>query len=120
MPSSTGSRPSRGGSRGSLPSRSRSRCAASSCTSSDGSWWAEVLFRLIGVVALLAVSSLAWWLWQRRDGYLQGATRAAPWHREHRVSSGLLGVAFGSRATFVQFSSEFCQPCRRAAVVLAG
>jgi len=78
-----------------------------------------VLFRLIGAIALLAVSSLAWWLWQRRDGYLQGATRAAPWHREHRVSSGLLGVALGSRATFVQFSSDFCQPCRRASVVLA-
>ena len=78
-----------------------------------------MLLRLVGVVTLLAVSSLAWWLWQRRDGHLQGVTRAPPRHGEHRVSSGLLGAPLGSRATFVQFSSDFCQPCRRAAVVLA-
>ena len=57
-----------------------------------------MLLRLVGVVTLLAVSSLAWWLWERRDGYLQGATRAAPWHREHRVSSGLLGVELDAEA----------------------
>lgn len=79
-----------------------------------------MLLRLFWVGALLAVSSLVWWLGQRRDGHLQGVTRAAPRHGEHHLSSAVLGAPLGSRATFVQFSSDFCQPCRRAAVVLRG
>jgi len=79
-----------------------------------------VLLRLVWVFVLLAVSAAAWWLWQRRDGKLQGVTRAAPRHGERHLGSATLGVPLGARATFVQFSSDFCQPCRRAAVVLRG
>jgi hypothetical protein len=52
-----------------------------------------VLLRLVGVVALLTVSSLAWWLWQRRDGHVRGVTGAAPRHGEHRVAAELPGIA---------------------------
>jgi thiol-disulfide isomerase/thioredoxin len=36
----------------------------------------------------------------------------------HRLTEEELGVALGQRATLVQFSSAFCQPCRATRVVL--
>jgi thiol-disulfide isomerase/thioredoxin len=36
----------------------------------------------------------------------------------HRLTAQDLGVDLGSRATLVQFSSAFCQPCRATRVVL--
>jgi thiol-disulfide isomerase/thioredoxin len=36
----------------------------------------------------------------------------------HRLSAQDLGADLGSRATLVQFSSAFCQPCRATQVVL--
>ncbi len=39
-------------------------------------------------------------------------------HEGDRMDAGDLGVALGSRATLVQFSSAFCAPCRTTRVVL--
>jgi thiol-disulfide isomerase/thioredoxin len=68
------------------------------------------LWVLLGV---LAASSAAGLWWRRRSGSLRASSRvvaADPWTP--------LGVAMGERATLVQFSSAFCQPCRATRRVL--
>ena len=91
------------------------------------------------VVAVLLLAT-AFGLWRRRtDGSFSGSGEVAPelehlpsaeesdWGRdEHnphdRVRTGLgpavAAEAYGERATLVQFSSAFCQPCRVARRVL--
>ncbi|TXS49675.1 TlpA family protein disulfide reductase [Streptomyces sp. OR43] len=39
--------------------------------------------------------------------------------REERLDAAQLGVELGKRATLVQFSSAFCQPCRATRRTLA-
>ncbi|WP_326665309.1 TlpA family protein disulfide reductase [Streptomyces sp. NBC_00385] len=39
--------------------------------------------------------------------------------REERLDAAQLGVELGERATLVQFSSAFCQPCRATRRTLA-
>jgi thiol-disulfide isomerase/thioredoxin len=86
-----------------------------------------VLTGLIVLGAVLAVAS-GFGLWRRRtDGTvrIQGADKRgdARAHESEAAGASLtsdrLGGALGSRATLVQFSSAFCQPCRATRVVLA-
>jgi thiol-disulfide isomerase/thioredoxin len=72
-----------------------------------------VVTGLVVVVAVLAAAT-AFGLWRRaRDGRVV----------EARVSDALLGPdelgePLGERATLVQFSTAFCQPCRAARATL--
>jgi thiol-disulfide isomerase/thioredoxin len=78
------------------------------------------------VVALLAVATgLGFW-WRSRNGRF---TPVAPGLLEQaagepdvgdhtRLTAAEIGSPLGRRATFVQFSSEVCTPCRRTAAVL--
>jgi thiol-disulfide isomerase/thioredoxin len=77
---------------------------------------------LVALMAALAVAA-ALGLWLRRSGRRLGrATRAAvdP-DTAHQVVLGPddLGSPLGERATLVQFSTAFCQPCRATRRVLA-
>jgi thiol-disulfide isomerase/thioredoxin len=81
---------------------------------------------VILVVVLVAATAFA--LWRRRtDGRLRATAaqpQAAP-NADHRPSPEAafpvdeLGISLGSRATLVQFSTAFCQPCRATRRVLA-
>ena len=74
----------------------------------------DVTGALLVVVVLLAASGFA--LYRRRtDGRLAAAPASAP---PTLVSPGELGEPLGPRATLVQFSSAFCQPCRATRQIL--
>ena len=66
--------------------------------------------RVVVRVALLA-AVLAVGLWRRRT---DGRVRAA----DGILGAGDLAAPLGARATLVQFSTEFCAPCRAARRVL--
>ncbi|TDE01450.1 thioredoxin family protein [Jiangella asiatica] len=68
---------------------------------------------LIVVGVLVAASLFGLW-WQRRDGRVVEATV-----NDERLGPAELGTDLGSRATLVQFSTAFCQPCRAARATLA-
>jgi thiol-disulfide isomerase/thioredoxin len=84
-----------------------------------------------GLAALLVVlvAATAFGLWRRRtDGAMRdvdaaghgvAAAAAAPVPAHPRLTARELGVPLGARATLVQFSSAFCQPCRATRLVLA-
>lgn len=59
-------------------------------------------------VAVLAAASLFGVLHRRLNGRLTVRGRDA----ERRLGAAELGAELGKRATLVQFSSAFCQPCR--------
>ena len=64
---------------------------------------------------LVLVLASAFGLWRaRRDGRLRVRTK----DDAVRLSAAELGTALGERATLVQFSSAFCQPCRATRRVL--
>jgi thiol-disulfide isomerase/thioredoxin len=66
------------------------------------------------VLAVVLAGATLFGLWRRRvDGRLAGQIDAA------RLTPGELGHELGSRATFVQFSTAFCQPCRANRQVLS-
>jgi thiol-disulfide isomerase/thioredoxin len=69
--------------------------------------------RLLVLLTVLAVACALGVLRQRRDGRAR-ATVEGP-----VLGAGELGVPLGARATLVQFSTEFCAPCRRARRVLS-
>ena len=78
---------------------------------------------LIVVFAVLAVAS-AFGLWRRRvDGRVREVSGDAARNESAQAGRILtpqqLGGELGSRATLVQFSSAFCQPCRATRVILA-
>lgn len=78
------------------------------------------LYRALAVLVLLAVASLVWWVVSRRRGTFRPAGRlrvsddGGSGHLE--AVAGAVGPSFipGERLTLVQFSSEFCSPCRRS------
>lgn len=75
---------------------------------------------MAGVVALvvaLAVA-LAVGLWLRRSGRRLTTTRSDT-GSPTVLGPDDLGAALGARATLVQFSTAFCQPCRATRAVLA-
>jgi thiol-disulfide isomerase/thioredoxin len=78
------------------------------------------------VLLVVLVATSAFGLRRRRtDGRLRRAEPAASTTRPDRTAAsvpfrpGELTAALGERATLVQFSSAFCQPCRAARAVLA-
>lgn len=66
------------------------------------------------VVALVAAALFA--LWQRRRAGRLGT--ASPSSAARSLTEVDLGRSYGERATLVQFSSAFCQPCRATRRVL--
>lgn len=73
---------------------------------------------LLAVVAALVVAS-AVGLWLRRSGR-RLATRSTARNRADDVvlDAADLGADLGERATLVQFSTAFCQPCRATRRIL--
>ncbi|WP_406195953.1 thioredoxin family protein [Kitasatospora sp. NBC_01560] len=69
---------------------------------------------LVVCVAVLALASAFGLLRARRDGRLRVRTKDGA----VRLSATELGVPLGERATLVQFSTAFCQPCRATRRVL--
>ncbi len=85
------------------------------------------------VIALAAATAFG--LWRRwSDGRMSDApvpvgadepeahvdTPDARHHGGELLTSQELGAALGEKATFVQFSSAFCQPCRSTRLLLGG
>ncbi|MFK4226387.1 TlpA family protein disulfide reductase [Streptomyces sp. NPDC019890] len=70
---------------------------------------------LVVCVVVLAAAS-AFGLWQRRSG---GRLKVRGRDAEVRLGAAELGAELGRRATLVQFSSAFCQPCRATRRTLA-
>jgi thiol-disulfide isomerase/thioredoxin len=85
--------------------------------------------RVALVVVVLGLAVAVGALWRSRNGRFSpvaadvlAAAGVDPAHDETataRLSSADLGAALGSRATFLQLSSEVCTPCRRTHAVLA-
>ncbi|MGH8971490.1 MAG: thioredoxin family protein [Actinomycetes bacterium] len=74
--------------------------------------------RLLVLCAALALAAgVGWWL--RRPGRgLAHAQRGAGADAAPTLSPADLDHPLGSRATLVQFSTAFCQPCRATRVIL--
>jgi thiol-disulfide isomerase/thioredoxin len=73
----------------------------------------DLLWRAVALTAVVAVAVAAG-LWRRRtDGRLRVTGGG------ETLDAAALRAPLGSRATLVQFSTEFCQPCRAARRVLA-
>lgn len=70
---------------------------------------------LVLLLVLLAASAFGLYRW-RTDGRV-GAARPA--HDSVVLAAEDLGAGLGERATLVQFSTAFCQPCRATRQVLA-
>jgi thiol-disulfide isomerase/thioredoxin len=70
---------------------------------------------LVALVAVLAAAVLFGLYRRQADGRLRSR---APGPAAPRLTSSDLGAALGPRATLVQFSTAFCQPCRAARRVL--
>ncbi|MFI7536242.1 TlpA family protein disulfide reductase [Streptosporangium sp. NPDC049376] len=66
------------------------------------------------VLVTLALATLVGVIVRRRDGVPREVGGDV-----ERLTSGDLGVPLGERATLVQFSSAFCQPCRATRRVLS-
>ncbi|MFI9594371.1 thioredoxin family protein [Nonomuraea sp. NPDC052265] len=63
-------------------------------------------------LATLALGTVIGVVRLRRDGRVRAAAG-------ERLTADMLGAAMGERATLVQFSTAFCQPCRATRRVLA-
>jgi thiol-disulfide isomerase/thioredoxin len=73
---------------------------------------------LLAVLATLAVATAAG-LWLQRSGRRLGRPQpTAKGADRERLVEADLGGPLGERATLVQFSSAFCQPCRATRRVL--
>ncbi|MFJ4097806.1 thioredoxin family protein [Kitasatospora sp. NPDC089913] len=70
---------------------------------------------LVVCVVVLALASAFGLLRAKRDGRLRVRTKDGA----VGLSAAELGVPLGERATLVQFSTAFCQPCRATRRVLA-
>ena len=72
------------------------------------------------LVAVLTLTCLAWWLVARRSGTMRvvGAP-AADVDARPAFDLAAIGATGGTAATFVQFSSAVCSPCRSVARVLS-
>lgn len=70
---------------------------------------------LVAVLALVALATGLGSVWKARQGRLRAADGA------QRLSAAEVGAgSLGSRATLVQFSTEFCAQCPATARVLGG
>lgn len=82
----------------------------------------RVIGGLIACLAVLAAATAFGLARRYRDGRLSGPRRhlapAGPGRAGPRVTPAQLGQPLGARATLLQFSSEFCAPCRATCQVL--
>jgi len=81
----------------------------------------RVIGGLIACLAVLAAAAAFGLARRYRDGRLTGPRRQGRAGRPDggsRVTPDQLGQPLGSRATLLQFSSEFCAPCRATRQVL--
>lgn len=67
---------------------------------------------VVAFVALVVVTTAAGLIWRSRNGRVREQADG------ELLTASDLGVALGERATLVQFSTAFCQPCRAARVTL--
>ena len=72
-----------------------------------------MLWRMVGVVALLAVSSLTYVWWQRRQGLVRAVDTA------NALTPADLGAPRGQRGTVVVFSTPMCAKCPGTKAMLA-
>ncbi|SRR5713226_7104469 len=80
--------------------------------SSQGTFLADVITGLVAAAVALALAA-GFGFWRRqRDGVARPGRAAA-------LTGHDLGTALGGRATLLQFSSEYCAPCRATARILA-
>jgi len=70
-----------------------------------------VIGGILVIVLVLAAASAFGLARRRRDGKLTGG-------RPVQVTAAELGQPLGARATLLQFSSEFCAPCRATRQIL--
>jgi thiol-disulfide isomerase/thioredoxin len=81
--------------------------------------------RVLLVLGVLAVATALGLWWRARNGRYTPVDAtllaAAPAEQadDTRLTPAELGAPLGSTATFVQFSSDVCAPCRRTRAVLA-
>ncbi len=68
------------------------------------------------VVALVTAALVA--LWLHRSGRRLGRPAEVPTDEPLTLTAGDIGGPLGERATLVQFSTAFCQPCRATRRVL--
>ena len=74
-----------------------------------------VIGGLIACLVVLAAATAFGVAWRRRNGRLSGPRSAGGL----RLGVAELGQPLGPRATLLQFSSEFCAPCRATHRILA-
>ena len=79
---------------------------------------APVIGGLIACLVVLAGATAFGMAWRRRDGRLRAPGSAATGGGP-RLGAAELGQPLGPRATLLQFSSEFCAPCRATRQILA-
>ena len=79
----------------------------------------DALDSAAGLVALVAVLALAMTaaVWSRRSGRRLAAPSRSEASAE-RLGPDEIGAPLGERATLVQFSTAFCQPCRATRRIL--
>jgi len=78
-----------------------------------------VIDQLGWLVGLLAVSSLGWWLAQRRDGRFRRIAADPAGTPVVRLGADVLGTAPDHPATFVLITSATCSTCPQVRRVLA-
>ena len=82
----------------------------------------RVIGGLIACVVVLAGATAFGMAWRRRNGRLTAPGPAAPGSARGgapQLGAAELGQPLGPRATLLQFSSEFCTPCRATRQILA-
>jgi thiol-disulfide isomerase/thioredoxin len=78
----------------------------------------RVIGGLIACLVVLAGATVFGTAWRRRNGRL-AAPRSAASSGAPQLGPAELGEPLGPRATLLQFSSEFCAPCRATRQILA-
>ena len=72
----------------------------------------STLVTVVILVALVVLSTGGGLVWRARNGRVREEADG------DRLTSSDIGGVLGERATLVQFSTAFCQPCRAARVTL--
>jgi thiol-disulfide isomerase/thioredoxin len=77
----------------------------------------SVELRLLAVLALLALATLAGMIWRARTGRAKAikSGQVVDLAELGAAKDGVPVKAFGSKVTFLQFSSEVCSACRQTA-----
>jgi thiol-disulfide isomerase/thioredoxin len=78
----------------------------------------RVIGGLIACLVVLAGATAFGMAWRRRNGRLAAPGSAAP-DGGPQLGAAELGQPLGPQATLLQFSSEFCAPCRATRQILA-